>query len=265
MRTQREDALAFLIAIARDNSKCESQKDNSERIDAAAQLLRPSVSHRDCIGVAEVLAHTADDRARDALREWALRGRSRGDAIWAMQRYPSASYLPVADAILATPSDARGLDLRPFGLYKYERFFQHGTPWRASFHAAALGILAAIATPEALARLREVAVDRGIPTPDPVTLQALRCTRAPGFDGVHTFEDAQAAASPRLFALMLLDDKGVMRAIADDRREVPLLRRWARKLAEMPPPEPCGSFDGHTICGPIKPYAGETPDPPPCK
>ena len=192
--------------------------------------------------IADALARAHDERAENALMRWADgASRHRSAALLEMTKNPSPRYLATARQLLAEPERAGELISAP-RLHGYERLFAE-RPTMVSVHGAALSLAAAIADAPARELLRTVAADASLPSPDPRTLDALRCTKRPGWEGAKTRDEAAALASPRFLALALLGDDVLTRAVAVDPAAPALLRDFARRMSSLPPMPPMPNVD----------------------
>ncbi|HEX7602427.1 MAG TPA: hypothetical protein VF316_12515 [Polyangiaceae bacterium] len=230
---RREQALATLIAATEDDGAIEGSI--APYYDAASVLVVPAVVKQFGANVvADALARIHDERAEVALMRWAARNsRHRRAALHNMTENPSPRYLTTSRELLADPRGAAQLTAAP-RLHGVETLFAQ-RPTTVSLHGAALGLAAAIGDGPARELLRAIAMDASLPWPDPLTLDALRCTKRPGWEGAKTRNEALALSSSRFLALALLGDQALALAIAADPREPPALREWARRMSKLPP------------------------------
>lgn len=251
------DLLAPFLEAARSDLARPYPADAKERYAEAARALRDTEEETDWESaqiVADALGRSSDPRAIPALAAWAgakeTANEHRIAALYVMRSEPRAEYLEAVLAILASEDLAAAITITDSGAYC--EALEVGA--KVSLHALALEVALAIPTPAARALLLRVAQDRAASAPNARTLAALGCEA-----GQKRIEDeAQAVASLRLMALSLLEDKALLRAIAKDPSEPPLVRRWAGRMARGKPAKP-DARAARTVCGP----PGEDPIPMP--
>jgi len=135
------------------------------------------------------------------------------------RRYASAD-VPAISAILTVDQLANQIELIPTPdllrpVLQRERTF-------VAFHGALLSSLLAINSEEARAELRRVATNPALTAPNPLTLTALGCPKGnPRDDSL-----AQALASERWLALVLLGERALLQTAASEADAPPFFKKW---------------------------------------
>jgi hypothetical protein len=174
-----------------------------------------------------VLARSNDTRAARALMEWTVKPVTPlpevHELLTMMSGYPRTGYLETVKAILANQDLARHIVLTSEGELSQVMWMS----LQVSLHVTALELAVRLPGDEGRALVRSIALDRAASGSNPLTLAALTCPRG----WVRVEAEAQALASLRVMALSVLADRALMRAVAADPREPPLVRQWAQKMS----------------------------------
>ena len=141
-----------------------------------------------------------------------------------MVAHPRASYLEAAQRVLARDAmAAEVVTAAPVGLLGKA---MGAASARASSHALALRVAAAIADGPSRAWLRALATDRSRSAPVQATQDHLRGCGGPRYHP----DEAEALSSVRVLALGLLEDRDLLRAVAADSSDDAFVRRWAGEM-----------------------------------